>query len=185
MHPLPPLQGVARVGGKTLPPMRLPQIFLVLLLVAAVAQAAYYYPHVEKQIIAAHFTGSAAAAGVQLTRLFFAVYALVLAFGLGLWLGFPALLKRHPEQLINIPHRAYWLEPERRAQTIVRFTDHFDWLGVATIALILLAMQIVLLTNLSPTPHFSALGLWLPFGVYLVFMALWLARLNALFKRSE
>ncbi len=46
--------------------------------------------------------------------------------------GIGFLIRRLPLSLINVPHREYWLSPERREATLATGTNQMLWFGAAT-----------------------------------------------------
>lgn len=156
--------------------MRTPQLVMLALIVIALVQMLYFNHLIDRVILAAHFNGPGNPNGWQTKRDFFLTYALLLALGVGLAFGLPALFERVPAQYVNMPHREYWLVPERREQTLRRLADQFAWLGVAIVVLVIVEMQIVLSANLSLYPHIDPLGVALPLLVFLAFVVWWLVR---------
>ena len=177
-HPRPESTGVSHPGRWKIAP-----ICLLVLLIAAAAQMAYYYIAFDKQIVAAHLSAVDAENARHARMLFFATYVVIIVLGSALYLGLPALLNRLPAYLINIPNPEYWLAPERRTQSLARFAQDFYWLGVATMALVLIEMQAALMVSLGTAPHLSGVVLYLPLGVFVVFMVVWLVRVNAMFRK--
>lgn len=156
--------------------MRAAQLIMLALIVIALIQMLYFNHLIDKAILAAHFNAPGDPNGWQTRADFFLTYALLLVLGMSLAFGVPSLLARVPARYTNLPHRDYWLAPERREQTMRRVADQFGWLGVATVLLVIIEMQSVLSANLAPNPHVEPLGIALPLGVFLAFAVWWLAR---------
>ena len=87
--------------------------------------------------VATHF-GAGGRANGWMSRVEYAwmMTALVLAMPLAVWLVLAILPRRWP-RLVNLPHRDYWLAPERREATL----DRLAILG-ATIALACVALLV-------------------------------------------
>ncbi len=75
--------------------------------------------------------------GHQGTRLVFFVVMLVTVLHVGLlcppfmqWFG-----RRHPG-LVNLPHPAYWMAPERRDATLTRLGEHMAGMGLWLVVLV-------------------------------------------------
>lgn len=63
---------------------------------------------------------------------------LFVSFGL-----FALFVDRIPNRYFNLPHRDYWLAPERRAESIARFNTWYLWMGSLSLGLMLhLAWQV-------------------------------------------
>jgi uncharacterized membrane protein len=101
--------------------------------------------------VAAHFDPSGAANGYMSRSVyvrFMLVFAVVLPLAVNLLIG--RVLKL-PNTRINIPHREYWLAPERRAETVVRLQRHMKFFGVMLAAfLCYMHWQVVQANTYSP-----------------------------------
>lgn len=105
----------------------------------------------------------------------------MLFFNAALFLGLPWLMERLPDDLINLPNKAHWLAPERRASTLASLSSHLRWMGSATQLLMmdLLSQTLAVATGeAGALPHSSA-----SLGVYLAFTALWVVWLYNRFRR--
>jgi len=108
----------------------------------------------------------------------FALMALVT----GLQAGIAVLLARSPNELINLPNKAFWLAPERRAQTIAILADQMLIFGVATNALLVAIFHQVFRANLMPNPQLGA-STWITLAAYLVYTVVWGIGLTYRFRR--
>ena len=82
------------------------------------------------QLLATHFGASGAANGYMARNFyvrFMLIFVAVLPLALNLVIG---RVLRLPATRINIPHREYWLAPERRADTVGRLRRHMQFFGV-------------------------------------------------------
>ena len=66
---------------------------------------------------------------------------------------------------IRIRHSDYWLAPERRSESVARLALWFNWFAVATVALIVLSMELTVLagithTTINMTALYAGLGLY-------------------------
>lgn len=112
-----------------------------------------------------------------------------LALFAGLALFLPAALlaalrsiRAAPGSRINLPHKEYWLAPERREETMAAIGAYLLWFGAATNLLMLDVFRQALRVNLGLAP-----GLEHPLvsvSAYLVFTAAWLAFFAARFSRK-
>jgi hypothetical protein len=80
----------------------------------------------------------------------------------GFGLGVPLLLmglfwatRFLPAWFVRLPHKAYWLAPERRPETARYLGRHSVWLAAFTLAFITGANVLVVLANQNPSPHLS------------------------------
>jgi hypothetical protein len=81
-------------------------------------------------VVATHFGVSGEANG-YMTRTVYVRFMLAFVVLLPLALNFLiARVLGLPNTRINIPHREYWLAPERRVDTVVRLQRHMNFFGV-------------------------------------------------------
>lgn len=97
--------------------MRTSRLAILLLLVLAFLQYAYFAPLLPERV-ASHFDAAGQADGWSSKTAFF-VFNLAFVAGMALlFLGLTAWQGRIPSAWINLPHKDYWLAPERRAATL-------------------------------------------------------------------
>ena len=164
--------------------MRKPQLAMLALVALAVVQMLYFNHRIDKAIVAAHFNAPGDPNGWHTKAPFFSLYILVAALGLWLSFGLSFVFTRLPAQVIILPNREYWLAPARRDQTVRRIADHFAWIGAATVALVLVELQVLLTMSLSLNPHVHRLAVILPVVLYVPFAVWMFARLNHSFSRQ-
>ncbi|MBW1758580.1 MAG: DUF1648 domain-containing protein [Deltaproteobacteria bacterium] len=105
--------------------------------------------------MASHFGLSGRADSYMSKEGFFLVVALVGGGALAAVFASPILMRRLPPGLVNLPNRHYWLaNDERREIAIQRVTDLLGGMGVATAALLAVAIELVMQANLHRT-HFD------------------------------
>ena len=99
--------------------------------------------------MASHFGFSGRADSYMSKEGFFLVMLLVGGGALAAVSANPALIRRLPSGLVNIPNRKYWLaNDERREIAIERLADVHGGMGVATAALLAVAVELVMQANL-------------------------------------
>jgi uncharacterized membrane protein len=62
---------------------------------------------------------------------------------------------RVPDRLISLPHKAYWLAPERREATLLYVSAWLRWFLVLTLAFITLVVGLTLRANMHTPPQLS------------------------------
>lgn len=155
--------------------MRFSRLLLLSLIILALLQVAYYGPRLPDRM-ATHFDGAGAADGWS-SRTEFTVMSLAMALGMGLiFLGTTAWLDRIPNAWINLPHKEYWLAPERRTATLDAFAREMEWLGAATLVLLLGITQLTIEANLTGSGSLGN-GFWLLFGSYMLYVVIWVVLL--------
>jgi hypothetical protein len=160
--------------------VRLQRALFLSLLAAAAIQIAWFYPSLPP-VMASHFdaAGRANAAMPRLT--FVAIYAGVLALVSVTFLLLPSRMSRYPDEKINLPNKAYWLAPERRAATFARLGRFLLAFGNATLVLLLLVFQLVFRAAVTGS---NQLPRWMPYlvGTYVAFALVLTVRLHLAFR---
>ena len=73
---------------------------------------------------------------------------------------------------MRLPHREYWLAPERSQETIAFLRRGLHSAGVVSLALAMLVMQLAILANFKNPPRISNLVYWILPG-YFVYLGVW------------
>ena len=162
---------------------RAPRLALLALTLAGIGQAAYWSARLPKRV-ASHFGPGGRADG-------FLARDASLLLGVGVMVGtgllfaaLPALLRRTSGRTMNLPHKAYWLAPERRESTLDALARWMGWFGVGTGLLVLAAFELTYRANaaaLAPeTARLEGSLFWALMALYTVGT---LAGIVALFRR--
>src|SRR4029077_10985245 len=128
-------------------------IFFTLVALGAV-QLFYYGPRIP-EILGSPFArggfvnGWENKAAVFSPELAVVVLATVVAFGI------PSIVAAVPVSLINLPHKEYWLAPERRENTLAYIRVWSAWFGCGLLAFLLFVMELAYRANLRTPPHFN------------------------------
>jgi uncharacterized membrane protein len=131
---------------------RLPRTIFVAIVLAAVAQCVFSFAQLPATV-ASHFGPSGAPNGWMSKQAFFAIYAAVIAIAAAVEI-FPARsIAKSSSARINLPHKQYWLAPERRGETMAYFEKFFAWYGCAFLLILVLIMGLAIQANLNPPPH--------------------------------
>jgi uncharacterized membrane protein len=141
--------------------LALPGIVLALLWV----RLAWVWPGLPARI-PTHFDAGGQADGWMDPRGFVLFNAIFPALLLAVLLGTGLLVGRLPARFVNLPHRDYWLAPERLAATRAKLLAHLA--AMATLTLLLFAAIAEICLHLArtggellPAAFFWALGLFL------------------------
>ena len=161
--------------------MGIPRRILWLLVAAAALQIAWFYPQLPAKV-ASHFDGQGRPNGWMSKDGFFLLYGAMLALQLAVFGAGARLIRRLPDRWFNLPHRDYWLAPERRDQTLDYLEGWGLWFGCAVMAFLLGIFQLAIEANLKQSP--LALGpTWALLGGFFAITAIAVARLLLHFAR--
>jgi serine/threonine-protein kinase len=97
-------------------------------------------------------------------------YAIFLIFMTGAFALAGALLKKTPDRYINIPHKGYWLAPERREKSLRSLQRMTDMIGVVIGFFIVLMMQAVIVANLDKYPQLGFDRMMPVLGILIAFI---------------
>ena len=155
-----------------------------ILLAFLAAEAAYLWWTAQAMppVVASHFTFSGKADGFM-PRGDYIAWMIALVVGVPLLPAIlPGALARSGEGL-NIPHREYWLAPERRAATLAFVRGHGLWLATALALFLGYTHGLTVRANAQEPPALSSGGLLAGLAVFLGGLAAWLWVLFARFRR--
>lgn len=127
-------------------------VVFVILLALCLVLIGHYYPRLPDPL-ASHFGRDGTPDG-WMSKASFLDFALTLLgiFSL-LFVGLRFWLRKIPVSLINLPHRDYWLAPERREATLEFIARHLMWFGSATLALFADMFHQTFRVNLGQAGH--------------------------------
>ena len=155
-------------------------LFLVLLLAAAVFidQTAGMLP----ERLASHFDGGGAAKGFSTRSEYLKfIYTFTLGLPPAIVMLVSAMVRIAPA-LVNVPHREYWMAPERRDQTFAFLAHHAVWIGILLLLFLSYVHWLVVAANLTVPAHLDGASIYGGLGVLLLAMAGWVAVLFGKFK---
>jgi uncharacterized membrane protein len=146
-----------------------------LVLLAGVADLAYYYPQLPERV-ASHFNGHGQPDGWSSKSMILLTDVLVMLLLTLVFVGSALLLPILPFSLVNVPHKEYWMAPQRRAYTCELLRAFVLGFGVLNLALLLAITHFTMRANLGSAPHIG-LGFWIALGCYFVLelgLVIWL-----------
>lgn len=115
---------------------------------------------------------------VQFTVVFGFVFPLIVV-------GICYAIRFFPNNLINLPHRDYWLAPERRAETMTDVFRHSLWFACLTLGFVLGMHVLTIQANRQQPPQLSGLLTLAVVGGFLLGMAVWSVGLIRRFRRVQ
>lgn len=89
-------------------------------------------------------------------------------------MGIPRLVTAVSGDRMNLPHRAYWLAPKRRKQTMGFIEAQGIWFGCGVLLLLYTAFQLAVNANLSPDKRFNFHTMWNALGVFFFVAVVWM-----------
>ncbi len=81
-------------------------------------------------------------------------------------------LPRLPERFVNLPHRDYWLAPQRRAATFAWLGAMLFWLGALLQAFLGFVFRAVWRANTAAQPELRLNPLWLQVSLFIIVVGL-------------
>jgi uncharacterized membrane protein len=137
---------------------RSPLIALLLLAVVATLHA-WHLTTVLPERVASHFDAAGRPNGWASRAGFVQVYFFVIAVVTVSFASVAVLVARVPDSLINLPNKAYWLAPERRASTLAWITGWSSLFGAATLLLMMAIMRQAELVNIGAATKIAGMPL--------------------------
>jgi uncharacterized membrane protein len=142
-------------------------VFGLVILIAA-ADVAWLYPQLPERV-ATKFGGGGQPVAWSTRTGFLTAHLVSFSLTALLMLGLRFALPWIPVSMINLPHREYWLAPERAGYTRQRVGDMILGLGSSLLAFLTALGHLIMRANLDPEPR---LGPAFPvlLGVYVAAM---------------
>lgn len=117
-----------------------------------------------------HFGISGRADSFMSKESFFVVMVLIGGGSIATVFAARIWIRRLPPSLVNLPNRDYWLATDERRETAIgRIGSLLDWTGMATAALLALAIELAMRANLHQT-NFDNATFMVVFVAYFVFI---------------
>lgn len=154
-------------------------------LIAVLASVATYVGWTSRDlppVVASHFSLSGVADGFTPRGAYTATMIAFVVLIPMLPAILPGALARNGAGL-NIPHREYWLAPERRAATLAFVRGHGLWLAGALALFLGYAHGLTVHANAQEPPALSPGGIYTGLALFLGGVVAWLGVLFARFRR--
>jgi uncharacterized membrane protein len=161
---------------------RLPKGLFLLAAATAGAYFRHYYPLLPN-IMASHFDARGTPNGWSTKEAFFEIFAGMTVLAAVLVFGIPSIIAITPRQLINLPNKEYWLAPEQRAASMEFLRGWFAWFGCAVYAVIVVAFDYAIQTNLHAPAGANPTRIWYMLALFGAFTVAWMVRLFSRFGR--
>src|SRR5260221_7864287 len=115
-----------------MPNTRLPNSIFFALVALGAAQVSFYTPRIP-ELLGSHFSRGGFVNGWQTKAAFFATELAMIILATVVSFGIPRIIAAAPVALINLPHKEYWLAPERREDTLAYIRVWSAWFGCGQI----------------------------------------------------
>lgn len=151
------------------------------LVALAIVQIIYYYPQMP-EVVVSHFDGLGVPNDWSSKNGFFGLYAAILAMLVGIFIFVPGWSEKHRRFGMKIPHRDYWLAPERLTQTRAFFRRQMMIMGVVHVSLAIYAIQLAILANFAGQPRLHPSIGW-ALALYFAILIVWLVHFYLHFRK--
>lgn len=158
------------------------QILFLTLALVALGQAFWQHGRLPERV-AAHFDGAGRANGWTSRNTQTGLHIATLLFMTALFQGLAQLQRRLPKELVNLPHRDFWLAPERAAATHAWVSEAVLAMGCAVMLFFIALFHLIYRANLVDPPRLTNAVWWLTSGLLVVIGAM-IATVVARFARK-
>ena len=164
--------------------IRVARGLFVAILAGGMAQCIHDFPMLPDRL-ASHFGVSGVPNGWMTKQQFFFAYALLVLPAAALELWVPRRIAKTGDARINLPHKDYWLAPERRTQTIERIIDQMLFIGGITLLLLDSVFFLTMKANLTSAPSLPGEWMWgMVIGFFVITIG-WTISMIRSFKRPR
>jgi len=160
---------------------RIPRFLYALLFLACLLMMADYYPQMPQRM-ASHFAADGRVNGWQSRDAFFVLMLLVTSTSAIVGFLAPRQIAARSNARINLPHRDYWLAPERREQTMRFISTTMAWFACGILFVLISGTFLALQANLAPEHRFNSEAMLVVLGGFLIGMLGLLVRLVRHFR---
>ncbi|HXN53130.1 MAG TPA: hypothetical protein VN943_14455 [Candidatus Acidoferrum sp.] len=165
-----------------MPNTRLPNSIFFMLVVLGAVQSTYYAPRIP-EILGSHFVRGGFVNAWQTKTAFFSTELAIIVLATLVSFGIPRLIAAVPISLINLPHKEFWLSPERRDDSLSYIRVWSAWFGCALLAFLLFVMELVFRANLRTPPQLNTAAFVPAILSFLAFVAISIIRLITHFSK--
>jgi uncharacterized membrane protein len=167
-----------------MPNTRLPNSIFFALVALGAVQVSFYAPRIP-EILGSHFSRGGFVNGWQTKAAFFATELAMIILATVVSFGIPQIIAALPVSLINLPHKDFWLSPERREETLAYIRVWSAWFGCGLLAFLLFAMELVFRANLHTPPQLNNAAFVPALLVFVAFDTMLVLRLILHFSKTQ
>ena len=146
---------------------RLPRFLYAFLILVCLLMMAYYYPQMPQRM-ASHFGADGRVNGWQSRDAFFVLMLLVTSTSAIVGFLAPRQIAARSNARINLPHRDYWLAPERRERTMRFISATMAWFACGILLVLVSGTFLALRANLAPDHRFNSEAMLVVLGGFLL-----------------
>ena len=161
---------------------RLPRFVYAFLTLVCLLMVAYYYPQMPQRM-ASHFATDGRANGWQSREAFFVLMLLVTSTSAIVGFLAPRQIAAKSNARINLPHRDYWLAPERRGETMRFISATMAWFACGILFVLISGTFFALQANLAADHRFHSEVMLVVLGGFLIGLLCLLVRLVRHFQK--
>ncbi len=152
------------------------QKYVLMALISLMAASVYFVTVTSAGLpptVASHFNAAGVANGFM-SKNNYTFSMLAISVGIPSFLVLMSLgLTKVPVSLINIPHREYWLSPERHAETIKIITGFMLFLACILVVFLSFVHWLVTLANAQQPPEMSGFSIYVGLIILLMLIGVW------------
>ena len=157
---------------------------LIITCILGILLALYYYYQLPERV-ATHFNGSGNADGFGDKGVNLILAAGLHIFLTALFLAIPFLMKVSSVNLVNLPHREYWLAPERKEETIIRITGKVYRYGAAVNLFFICINYLIFKANQTIPPGLDLTLFLTLMTVFFAYTLYWVLDLYKKFRKPK
>ena len=156
----------------------------IILLVGAIYFVINTSTHLPAQM-ASHFNAEGIADGFMSKEGYtYTMLALVVLVP-GLLAVLPFGMRKLPASLINLPHKEYWLQPEKQEETFHTLSRFMSLLACFLLLFLSYVHWLVIQANKLQTPAMSVLNILVGMVIFLSLIGVWSLLLHRRFKLTD
>lgn len=162
---------------------RYPAIIFISVIIISIALPAFYYSHLP-DTVASHFNINNTADGWMSKKSFLIVQLATTVVLSGMFLLITYFTPKFPNSIINLPNKEYWLNTERREESLKIFQRFIYWFGSLTLLFLTLVFQEVYLVNMNSGTRISS-NIWIYLIVFFTVLTFMIIKLFMYFNKTD
>ena len=162
---------------------RYPAIIFLSVVIVSITLPMFYYSHLP-DTVASHFNINNAADGWMSKKSFLIIQLATTVVLSGMFLLITYFTPKLPNSIINLPNKEYWLNEERREESLKIFQRFIYWFGSLTLGFLTLIFQEVYLVNLQGKGKLSS-SIWIYLIVFLAVLTFILIKMIMYFNKTN